>query len=103
MRWLLKEGLTSSLFKPAMAVGQALRPLVPASLKDKVPPKAPPGAHDWPTRTHKRKVALLLGCVQPAMAPNINSATARVLDAAGILARAGVFPGERGGVVSRAG
>ena len=27
---------------------------------------------------------LLLGCVQPAMAPNINSATARVLDAAGI-------------------
>src|SRR6202008_4268425 len=31
-----------------------------------------------------RKGALLLGCVQPAMAPNINSATARVLDAAGI-------------------
>jgi glycolate oxidase iron-sulfur subunit len=29
-------------------------------------------------------VLLLLGCVQPAMAPNINSATARVLDAAGI-------------------
>ena len=29
-------------------------------------------------------MALLLGCVQPAMAPNINSATARVLDAAGI-------------------
>jgi glycolate oxidase iron-sulfur subunit len=29
-------------------------------------------------------VLLLLGCVQPAMMPNINSATARVLDAAGI-------------------
>ena len=27
---------------------------------------------------------MLAGCVQPAMAPNINSATARVLDAAGI-------------------
>src|SRR5882762_5610541 len=27
---------------------------------------------------------LLMGCVQPAMMPNINSATARVLDAAGI-------------------
>jgi glycolate oxidase iron-sulfur subunit len=27
---------------------------------------------------------MLLGCVQPAMMPNINSATARVLDAAGI-------------------
>ncbi|PZP33911.1 MAG: glycolate oxidase iron-sulfur subunit [Roseateles depolymerans] len=84
VRWLLKEGLTSPLFKPALRVGQALRPLVPGALKDKVPPKAPPQAHDWPTRTHKRKVALLLGCVQPAMAPNINSATARVLDAAGI-------------------
>jgi glycolate oxidase iron-sulfur subunit len=84
VRWLLKEGLTSPLFKPAMAVGQALRPLVPSSLKDKVPPKAPPQAHHWPTRTHKRKVALLLGCVQPAMGPNINSATARVLDMAGI-------------------
>jgi len=84
VRWLLKEGLTSPLFKPALRVGQALRPLVPGALKDKVPPKAPPQAHDWPTRTHQRKVALLLGCVQPAMAPNINSATARVLDAAGI-------------------
>ena len=27
---------------------------------------------------------MLMGCVQPAMMPNINSATARVLDAAGI-------------------
>ena len=84
VRWLLKEGLTSPLFKPALRVGQALRPLVPAALKDKVPPKPPATAHDWPTRQLNRKVALLLGCVQPAMAPNINSATARVLDAAGI-------------------
>jgi glycolate oxidase iron-sulfur subunit len=29
-------------------------------------------------------VLMLMGCVQPAMMPNINSATARVLDAAGI-------------------
>ncbi len=84
LRWLLKEGLTSPLFGPAMKLGQALRPLVPASLKDKVPAKAPPRAHQWPTRTHPRKMLMLLGCVQPAMLPNINSATARVLDAAGI-------------------
>jgi len=38
----------------------------------------------WPTREHTRKVLMLAGCVQPAMMPNINSATARVLDAAGI-------------------
>jgi glycolate oxidase iron-sulfur subunit len=84
VRWLLKEGLTSPAFKPAMKLGQLLRPLLPAVLKDKVPPAADRRAHDWPTRSHARKVGLLLGCVQPSMAPNINSATARVLDAAGI-------------------
>ncbi len=61
-----------------------LRGLLPGVLKAKVPPPAPAGAHRWPQRVHPRKVLLLLGCVQPAMAPNINSATARVLDAAGI-------------------
>ena len=84
VRWLLKEGLTSPLFAPAMKVGQALRPFLPAVLKNKVPAPAGPRAHRWPTRTHPRKVLMLMGCVQPAMAPNINSATARVLDAAGI-------------------
>ena len=38
----------------------------------------------WPTRTHARKVLMLAGCVQPAMAPGIDAATRRVLDAAGI-------------------
>jgi glycolate oxidase iron-sulfur subunit len=83
-RWALKEGLTSPLFKPAMALGRLMRPLVPAALKDKVPGAAPPQAHRWPQRTHARKVLMLAGCVQPSMLPNINSATARVLDAAGI-------------------
>jgi glycolate oxidase iron-sulfur subunit len=49
-----------------------------------VPARAGARAHQWPTREHPRKVLMLLGCVQPAMMPNINSATARVLDAAGI-------------------
>lgn len=84
VRWALKEGLPSPLFGPAMKLGQALRPLVPAALKGKVPPRAGRNAHRWPARTHPRKVLMLLGCVQPAMLPNINSATARVLDAAGI-------------------
>jgi glycolate oxidase iron-sulfur subunit len=46
--------------------------------------RADADAHRWPARTHPRKVLLLAGCVQPAMLPNINSATARVLDRAGI-------------------
>ncbi len=84
VRMALKEGLTSPLFGPAMKLGQLVRPLLPAALKHKVPAKAGPRANLWPTRIHPRKVLLLMGCVQPAMMPNINSATARVLDAAGI-------------------
>ena len=82
LRWALKEGLPSPLFAPAMKLGQAVRGLLPASLKNKVPAAQDAGV--WPTRTHARKVLMLAGCVQPAMQPNINSATARVLDAAGI-------------------
>jgi glycolate oxidase iron-sulfur subunit len=83
-RWLLKEGLTSPLFAPALKAGQALRPLLPGVLKHKVPAAGASGARRWPTREHPRKVLLLAGCVQPAMLPNINAATARVLDACGI-------------------
>ena len=84
VRWLLKEGLTSPLFSTAMALGKLARPLLPASLKDKVPGAAHPRAKLWPTQEHPRKVLMLMGCVQPAMLPNINAATARVLDAANI-------------------
>jgi glycolate oxidase iron-sulfur subunit len=83
-RWLLKEGLTSPLFGPALALGRLARPLVPAALRPKVPPAPGPQARRWPRRVHPRKMLLLLGCVQPALMPNVNAATARVLDAAGI-------------------
>jgi len=82
LRWALKEGLTSPLFAPAMMLGQSVRGLLPAALKAKVP--APQNAGAWPQETHTRKVLMLAGCVQPAMMPNINSATARVLNACGI-------------------
>ena len=82
LRWMLKEGLPSPLFAPAMKLGQMVRAALPAKLQAKVPPRQDAGA--WPTRQHARKVLMLEGCVQPAMMPNINSATARVLDAAGI-------------------
>ena len=82
VRWALKEGLPSPLFAPAMALGQLVRPLLPASLKNKVPAKQAFGT--IPTQAHDRKVLMLEGCVQPSMSPNINAATRRVLDAAGI-------------------
>jgi glycolate oxidase iron-sulfur subunit len=82
LRWALKEGLTSAAFAPAMKLGQSVRGLLPGALKAKVPARQSGGA--WPTRSHGRKVLMLAGCVQPSMMPNINGATARVLDAAGI-------------------
>ena len=82
LRWALKEGLPSPLFAPAMKMGQMVRDLLPQALKNKVPAAQDAGV--WPTRTHARKVLMLAGCVQPAMLPNINSATARVLDAVGV-------------------
>ena len=85
LRWLLKEGLTSPLFAP----GDEARPggarrCCRRRCKNKVPARSRRARSQWPTREHARKVLMLLGCVQPAMMPNINSATARVLDAAGI-------------------
>jgi glycolate oxidase iron-sulfur subunit len=83
LRAALREGTTRRwLFDPAMRIGQALRPLLPGVLKGKVPERRAPGA--WPTATHARKVLLLDGCVQPAMLPSIDAATARVLDALGV-------------------
>lgn len=83
VRTALKEVLPrKAVFEPAMKVGQLVRPLLPGVLKNKVPEARPAG--QWPTRAHARKMLLLDGCVQPAMSPNINSATARVLDKLGI-------------------
>jgi glycolate oxidase iron-sulfur subunit len=70
------------LFTPAMKMGQMMRPLLPQKLKNKVPQAQAHGV--WPTRAHARKMLLLAGCVQPSMSPNINYATARVLDALGV-------------------
>jgi len=83
VRTALKEALTRKwLFTPAMRVGQSVRAWLPKALKNKVPAKQTAGI--WPIRQHTRKMILLDGCVQPAMAPNINAATARVLDALGV-------------------
>jgi len=87
VRWLLKEGLTSPVFGAAARLGGALRPLLPRALQGKLPAAhaaTSKQARRWPTRDHERKMLLLAGCVQPHLLPNINAATARVLDAAAI-------------------
>src|SRR5690349_17174316 len=58
MRWLLREGLTSPLFGPAMKLGQALRPALGPALQAKVPPAQEPGeaarARRWPATERPR-------------------------------------------------
>jgi glycolate oxidase iron-sulfur subunit len=82
-RTTLKEALPrTGLFKAAFKAGQAVRPILSRDMQDKLQPVRPAG--HWPTRQHGRKMLVLDGCVQPAMGPNINSATARVLDTLGV-------------------
>ena len=83
MRGALKEIMTRKwLFTPLLKSGQLVRPLLPALLQNKVPRRQASGAAA--KGQHARKMLLLDGCVQPAMAPNINAATARVFDALGV-------------------
>ena len=82
VRWALKEGLPSPLFGAAMKLGQAVRGVLPEAIRAKVP--AAQDAGQMPVAVRDRKVLMLAGCVQPSMSPNINTATARVLDAAGL-------------------
>lgn len=82
-----------------LRVGQLLRPILPPAVKRSVPPHrdvqvpretgrrerpARVAAPVWPAARHARKMLVLEGCAQPALAPNINAAAARVLDGLGI-------------------
>ncbi|MEF8731951.1 MAG: glycolate oxidase subunit GlcF [Candidatus Accumulibacter meliphilus] len=86
LRFLLCEALPRRwIFKPAVAIGQLLRPLLPAVLAEKVPMAAGGAARPWPRSSgHRRRMIALAGCVQPILTPNTNAATARVLDRLGI-------------------
>jgi glycolate oxidase iron-sulfur subunit len=63
----------TAVFKPALRLGQAL-----GFVKKSHP------AGEWPAPRHARKMLVLGGCVQPAIAPSINAAAARVLDRFGV-------------------
>lgn len=72
-----------ALFAMLLKMGRWLRPALPFALQDKVP-AAVPAAGAWPAARHARRMLVLAGCVQPALAPDINAASARVLDQLGI-------------------
>jgi glycolate oxidase iron-sulfur subunit len=73
----------TTAFRALLALGTRARPLVPATLRGKLP-AAIPSAGRWPAPRHARRMVALAGCVQPALAPDTNAAAARVLDRLGI-------------------
>ncbi len=82
-RAALKAGLgTPLLFNSALKLGQSVRGLMPGFLKSRIP--AAETAGTWPAARHARRMLVLQGCVQPGLKPNINAATARVLDRIGV-------------------
>jgi glycolate oxidase iron-sulfur subunit len=83
MRWSLRRGLLAKpLFGSALALSRAVKTLLPRELAAKVPDAPAPGV--WPAPRHPRKMVALEGCVQPALAPGIDAAMARILDRIGI-------------------
>ena len=78
-RWGLRKFLSNQLlFSTLLKLGQLVRPIMPVALQRQIPAKQTVTA--WPSTPHPRKMLILDGCVQPALSPNINAATARVLD-----------------------
>lgn len=83
LRWGLRQVLPySNRFGALLRIGQMFRPLLPAAIKLKVPPKRE--ASPWPASSHDRVMLALAGCAQPAATPNTNAAAARVLDRLGV-------------------
>ena len=84
LRWLLCTVLPyRRRVTPLVRSTQALRPLLPSVLKKRIPPRVPIDT-PTPSGTQSRFMILLEGCVQPALAPQINAATTRVLQRLGI-------------------
>jgi len=82
-RWGLRQVIPyPRRFTPLLRLAQALRPLLPAAWRRKVPARRHAGA--WPPARHARRMLVLEGCAQPGIAPGINAAAARVLDRLGI-------------------
>lgn len=82
LRRLLRMVLPhSNRFAALLWLGRVAKPVLPGALQRKIPARQQPGA--WPAAVQNRTMLVLDGCVQPAIAPRINAASARVLDRLG--------------------
>jgi len=71
-----------SAIETAVNAGIRVRRWLPEMLSKQLPESLPDT--DWPRARHSRKMLVLTGCVQPALAPEINIQAAIVLDRLGI-------------------
>lgn len=84
LRWGLRNVLPfPRRFALGLGVARVLRPLLPQVLRKGIPSRIK-SITPWPEVRHARRVILLDGCVQSVAAPEINRATARLLDNLGI-------------------
>lgn len=89
-RWALRRIVPNRrLFTGVLRLGQALRPLLPAQLREKIPPHSRPserGPQDAPPgpEAASRRVVVPRGCVEPALTPQTRSAAVRLLGRLGI-------------------
>jgi glycolate oxidase iron-sulfur subunit len=82
-RWLLRAAVSHRRrFTVLLRIGQAMRGVLPVALRARIPQRRPTDA--WPRCAHTRTMLVWPGCVQPALAPAVNVAAARVLDRLGI-------------------
>ena len=78
-RWGMVRFINSGkLFALTIRVGQALAWMLPAAMRQSIPLRQTPVTRT--TATHPRKVLMLAGCVQPALAPNTTLLAANLLD-----------------------
>ena len=84
LRAALVRALPTRGFALLLRLAQGLRPLLPAGLRQRIPPRQP--ARWARPGSQPRQVLLLRGCVQPALAPNIEAATHKVLAVLGVQA-----------------
>ena len=89
MRTMLAKAISQArVFSLLLRFGQAMRPILPASLKSSIPASIIPdragGILVWPKPVHSRRMVALAGCVQGALSPRTNVAAAIVLDKLGI-------------------
>jgi len=68
--------------RPLLGLARTVRSLLPATLRNKIAPR--PRRVSQPRQATHRRMLVLDGCVQPAIAPNINQSAARVLAHFGI-------------------